>query len=349
MHDVPYAHQQPPPEHSAGVKIRKVLLLESPLLQQDDGQRIAHGQRRGRACGGREVEGTGFLGNADVQVDRGSPGEGGAGVARHGDQRQAKPLDTRQQEGDFLGFAGIGDRQDHILAGDHPHVAMSCFAGVNEERRRPGARQGGGDLAAHVSGLAQADDHDPGLVALRLDADSAGLEHRLTQPRNKGPNCIGLNFQHAACRGQGVDGFLGHGRDSISQRQESRGLGGRPPRRRRLIGRRCIPAGLAAAAAGVDCALLRPAMHRSPMDPKEIANLIEAGLPGARAEVRTDGQGHYEALVIADEFAGLRSVRRHQRVYATLGDRVGGEITRWRSGPSLRTNGGIALTRPRRT
>ena len=67
-------------------------------------------------------------------------------------------------------------------------------------------------------------------------------------------------------------------------------------------------------------------MHRSPMDPKEIANLIEAGLPGARAEVRTDGQGHYEALVVADEFAGLRSVRRHQRVYATLGDRVGGEI-----------------------
>ncbi len=62
------------------------------------------------------------------------------------------------------------------------------------------------------------------------------------------------------------------------------------------------------------------------MDPREISSLIEAGLPGARAEVRTDGQGHYEALVIAGEFEGLRSVRRHQQVYATLGDRVGGEI-----------------------
>ena len=62
------------------------------------------------------------------------------------------------------------------------------------------------------------------------------------------------------------------------------------------------------------------------MDPLEIANLIEAGIPGTRAEVRTDGQGHYEALVIADDFAGLSSVRRHQLVYATLGDRVGGEI-----------------------
>ena len=67
-------------------------------------------------------------------------------------------------------------------------------------------------------------------------------------------------------------------------------------------------------------------MQRSPMDPREIADLIEAGMPGARAEVRTDGQGHYEALVIADEFAGLRSLRRHQKVYATLGSRVGTEI-----------------------
>ena len=62
------------------------------------------------------------------------------------------------------------------------------------------------------------------------------------------------------------------------------------------------------------------------MDPQEIANLIEAGLPGAKAQVQTDGQGHYEALVISEEFVGLRSLRRHQKVYATLGDRVGGEI-----------------------
>ena len=49
-------------------------------------------------------------------------------------------------------------------------------------------------------------------------------------------------------------------------------------------------------------------------------------MPGAKADVQTDGQGHYEALVIANEFVGLRSIRRHQKVYATLGDRVGGEI-----------------------
>ena len=62
------------------------------------------------------------------------------------------------------------------------------------------------------------------------------------------------------------------------------------------------------------------------MDPTEIAALIEQNLEGARAEVTTDGQGHYEAWVICPAFAGKRSLQRHQLVYATLGERVGREI-----------------------
>jgi acid stress-induced BolA-like protein IbaG/YrbA len=62
------------------------------------------------------------------------------------------------------------------------------------------------------------------------------------------------------------------------------------------------------------------------MDPREIAELIERGLEGARVHVRTDGQGHYEAVVIAEQFAGKRTLARHQLVYATLGERVGREI-----------------------
>lgn len=62
------------------------------------------------------------------------------------------------------------------------------------------------------------------------------------------------------------------------------------------------------------------------MDPQEIEDLIKSGLAGARAEVRTDGQGHYEALVIAEQFTGKRTLARHQLVYGTLGERVGREI-----------------------
>ncbi|HET7924354.1 MAG TPA: BolA/IbaG family iron-sulfur metabolism protein [Rhodanobacteraceae bacterium] len=62
------------------------------------------------------------------------------------------------------------------------------------------------------------------------------------------------------------------------------------------------------------------------MDPRDIAALIEQNLPGSKAHVQTDGQGHYEATVISDSFAGKRSLQRHQLVYGTLGSRVGREI-----------------------
>ena len=62
------------------------------------------------------------------------------------------------------------------------------------------------------------------------------------------------------------------------------------------------------------------------MNPDEIASLIEQGLDDARARVVTDGQGHYEAVVVCPAFEGKRSLPRHQMVYATLGDRVGREI-----------------------
>lgn len=62
------------------------------------------------------------------------------------------------------------------------------------------------------------------------------------------------------------------------------------------------------------------------MDPRDIAALIEQNLPGSKARVQTDGQGHYEATVVAAAFAGKRSLQRHQMVYGTLGSRVGREI-----------------------
>lgn len=62
------------------------------------------------------------------------------------------------------------------------------------------------------------------------------------------------------------------------------------------------------------------------MNPDEIQRLIEQGLEGAEARVVTDGQGHYEAVVVSPAFAGKRSLSRHQMVYGTLGSSVGREI-----------------------
>jgi acid stress-induced BolA-like protein IbaG/YrbA len=62
------------------------------------------------------------------------------------------------------------------------------------------------------------------------------------------------------------------------------------------------------------------------MDTQAIKTLIEQGLPGAQAHVLGADGVHFEATVIAAAFAGKLPLARHRMVYATLGERMGGEI-----------------------
>jgi acid stress-induced BolA-like protein IbaG/YrbA len=62
------------------------------------------------------------------------------------------------------------------------------------------------------------------------------------------------------------------------------------------------------------------------MNPQQITELIQRGLPGSRAMVASEDNVHFEAVVIAEKFAGLRSVQRHKLVYETLGASMGNEI-----------------------
>jgi acid stress-induced BolA-like protein IbaG/YrbA len=59
--------------------------------------------------------------------------------------------------------------------------------------------------------------------------------------------------------------------------------------------------------------------------PDELRQRIEAGIPGARAEVTGDGH-HFNAIVSADAFRGLNRIAQHRLVYdvfgAELGDRI---------------------------
>ena len=62
------------------------------------------------------------------------------------------------------------------------------------------------------------------------------------------------------------------------------------------------------------------------MDPGTIRQLIEQGLPGARVAVQGEDGVHFEALVVSEAFRGKLPLARHRLVYATLGERMGGEI-----------------------
>ncbi len=62
------------------------------------------------------------------------------------------------------------------------------------------------------------------------------------------------------------------------------------------------------------------------MTPVEIEALIRAGLPDATVVVRSGDNVHFEAVVVSAQFEGKRPLQRHQMVYRTLGERMGGEI-----------------------
>jgi acid stress-induced BolA-like protein IbaG/YrbA len=62
------------------------------------------------------------------------------------------------------------------------------------------------------------------------------------------------------------------------------------------------------------------------MDTQTIKTLIEQGLSGASAQVQGADGVHFEATVVCPAFAGKLPLARHRMVYATLGDRMGGEI-----------------------
>jgi acid stress-induced BolA-like protein IbaG/YrbA len=62
------------------------------------------------------------------------------------------------------------------------------------------------------------------------------------------------------------------------------------------------------------------------MNAQQVAQIIESGLTGAKALVKSEDNVHFEAVVISAAFAGKRSVQRHQLVYGTLVAAVGNEI-----------------------
>ncbi|HUE80200.1 MAG TPA: BolA family transcriptional regulator [Sphingomicrobium sp.] len=64
------------------------------------------------------------------------------------------------------------------------------------------------------------------------------------------------------------------------------------------------------------------------MEASEIERLIREAIPDAEVTI-TDlaGDGdHYAARVVSATFAGINRVLQHQRVYAALGGRMGGEL-----------------------
>ena len=188
--------------------LTRLSTVSTARIEQGHRQRIAQGQLRRGAGGGRQVVGAGLAGHGGVQHPVGMAGQRGFGPAGEGHQRHAHALDQGQQDGELVALAAVADGQHHVLRGDHAQIAMAGFGRVHELRRGAGGGQRGGQLAADVTALAHAHDHHAppaGQQALqgagesRVDAGGQGL-HRL-----------GLDDQGVAGQGEGAPGVESHG------------------------------------------------------------------------------------------------------------------------------------------
>ncbi len=57
------------------------------------------------------------------------------------------------------------------------------------------------------------------------------------------------------------------------------------------------------------------------MTADQIKDIIAAGLRCQHIELEGDGR-HWYATIVSPEFDGKRAIQRHQRVYATLGEKM---------------------------
>lgn len=57
------------------------------------------------------------------------------------------------------------------------------------------------------------------------------------------------------------------------------------------------------------------------MSPEQVKALIEAGLPNAEVAV-AGGGGHYQLRVVSEEFSGLMTVKRQQKIYSFLNEHI---------------------------
>ncbi len=111
-----------------------------------------------------EVVGARPIGQASAAAGRvratsAARGQRRAGARGDRHQRQAEAARVRDQVGQFGGLARIGQRQHRVARHDHAQVAVRGLGRVDEQRRRAGGGERGGDLAGDQAGLAHAGDH----------------------------------------------------------------------------------------------------------------------------------------------------------------------------------------------
>ena len=113
---------------------------------------------------GAKFRGTGFAGNMHVEIDGCFFCKRVVIGTRDGNNRGTLTNDSRDDSQQLGCGAGVRNRNDDIVFGDHAQIAVSCFCRMNEECRRSGGSERCCDLACNVPALADAADDNASLA-----------------------------------------------------------------------------------------------------------------------------------------------------------------------------------------
>ena len=143
---------------------------------------------------GHEVQRAGFLGDLAVERDVRRLRQRRGGVARDRDDPRADAPDRFEKPEHLLRLAAVRDGEQHVARLNDAEIAVGRFGRVEEERRRAGAGQRRGHLAADDAGFAHARDDDPPLAFVE---DPHRPVECLVEPVDERGDRRRLGLQHA--------------------------------------------------------------------------------------------------------------------------------------------------------
>ena len=205
-HDLAHAEELPA-ERAAAVEERVVLQREVAPVGRGERERVAQGHRGGRGGRRGDPERARLVHRSGGEDDVGLAPEPALRIGGDGDDRHAEAPEQRHEADDLLGFAAVGEREDHVRLADPPEVPVERLGGVQIEGGRAGGGHGGGDLLPDEARLPDPRDHHlPPAAADEVEGREEGwpeaLADRFDRPR--------LHRQDLACERQIVWLFRGH-------------------------------------------------------------------------------------------------------------------------------------------
>src|SRR5208337_3921650 len=191
---------------------REIVRAKPALLQQGNGKSISDGHRHGCAGRGRKIQRTSLFLHADVQRYIAGFRQRRLQISRERDDRDFQPFQRLQQIQDLFRFAAVADGQQGIAARQHTQIAVQRVRRMQKERRRAGARERSGNLAADQPGFSHAR-HNHASLAGEKHFDRA-IE-RSVESCQYVLNGLGFNAENAA------RGFQAHALLQRRTREES--------------------------------------------------------------------------------------------------------------------------------